>query len=164
MSASDAIARAERDLRTAHLLVEEGDYASSVPRCPGLPRLFYVARALLREKDSTPKTHSGRRNRFGPPARIVFLVQAIGYSVRPVAHAGESGGRERVDGRSSRGYGGTSSTKARGGTIRMSRNGSRHRRSSSPLTITDAFPERASSRNLSSSGSGLSVTVSRTDT
>ena len=32
MSASDAIARAGRYLRTAHLLVEDGDYASPVPR------------------------------------------------------------------------------------------------------------------------------------
>lgn len=63
MSAPDAIARAERYLRTAELLVEDGDYASSVSR--SYYAMFYVARALLREKDSTPKTHSGLRNQFG---------------------------------------------------------------------------------------------------
>ena len=63
MSASDAIARAKRYLRTAHLLVEDGDYASSVSR--SYYAMFYVARALLREKNSSPKTHSGLRNQFG---------------------------------------------------------------------------------------------------
>lgn len=62
MSTSDAIARAERYLRTAHLLVEDGDYASSVSR--SYYAMFYVARALLRERNSLPKTHSGLRNQF----------------------------------------------------------------------------------------------------
>lgn len=63
MSASDAIARAERYLRTAELLIDDGDYASSVSR--SYYAMFYVARALLQEKDSAPKTHSGLRNQFG---------------------------------------------------------------------------------------------------
>jgi len=38
MSAEDAVARAERYLETAEMLIEEGDYESSVSRSPVLGR------------------------------------------------------------------------------------------------------------------------------
>lgn len=63
MSSEDAIARAERYLRTATLLVDEEDYASSVSR--SYYAMFYVARALLKQAGSEPGTHSGMRNQFG---------------------------------------------------------------------------------------------------
>ena len=56
-----AIARAERYLRTAKMLL--GDYASSVTR--SYYPMFYVACAVLRRAGSEPQTHSGLRNQFG---------------------------------------------------------------------------------------------------
>jgi uncharacterized protein (UPF0332 family) len=63
MSDADALARAERYLNTAELLIDEGDYASSVSR--SYYAMFYVARALLKREGSEPSTHSGLRNQFG---------------------------------------------------------------------------------------------------
>jgi uncharacterized protein (UPF0332 family) len=63
MSGEDAIARAERYLRTADVLIEEGDYESSVSR--SYYAMFFVARALLGQVGSEPQTHSGIRNQFG---------------------------------------------------------------------------------------------------
>lgn len=63
MSAEDAIARAERYLKTAEMLIDDGDYASSVSR--SYYAMFYVARALLRQIGREPQTHSGLRNQFG---------------------------------------------------------------------------------------------------
>jgi len=63
MSAEDAIARAERYLKTADMLIEDGDYASSVSR--SYYAMFFVARALLRQVGTEPQTHSGIRNQFG---------------------------------------------------------------------------------------------------
>lgn len=63
MSTEDAIARAKRYLKTAELLIDEGDYASSVSR--SYYAMFYVARALLERSGSEPGTHSGLRNQFG---------------------------------------------------------------------------------------------------
>ncbi len=63
MSAEDAIARAKRYLETAELLINEGDYASSVSR--SYYAMFYVTRALLERSGSKPNTHSGLRNQFG---------------------------------------------------------------------------------------------------
>lgn len=57
------MARAERYLRTADILIGEGDYASSVSRL--FYAMFYVARALLKQVESPPETHSGLRNQFG---------------------------------------------------------------------------------------------------
>lgn len=57
MSAENAIARAKRYLKTAELLINEGDYASSVSR--PYYAMFYVARALLERSGSEPGTHSG---------------------------------------------------------------------------------------------------------
>ena len=47
MSAEDAAARAERYLETAEMLIEEGDYESSVSR--SYYAMFFVARALLKK-------------------------------------------------------------------------------------------------------------------
>lgn len=63
MSTDDAIQRAHRYLDTAALLIEEGDFESSVSRA--YYAMFYVARALLKQDGITPKTHSGLRNQFG---------------------------------------------------------------------------------------------------
>lgn len=63
MSTEDAIARAERYLKTADMLIEDGDYESSVSR--SYYAMFFVARALLRQVGSEPQTHSGIRNQFG---------------------------------------------------------------------------------------------------
>lgn len=63
MSVDDAIDRAGRYLKTADLLLEEGDYASSISRA--YYAMFYIARALLKQEGSTPRTHSGLRNQFG---------------------------------------------------------------------------------------------------
>jgi uncharacterized protein (UPF0332 family) len=63
MSTEDAIARAERYLKTADMLIEDGDYESSVSR--SYYAMFFVARALLRQVGSDPQTHSGIRNQFG---------------------------------------------------------------------------------------------------
>lgn len=63
MSAEDAIDRADRYLKTADLLLDDGDYASSISRA--YYAMFYVARALLKQEGSTPDTHSGLRNQFG---------------------------------------------------------------------------------------------------
>ena len=63
MSTDDAIERARRYLDTAALLIEEGDFESSVSRA--YYAMFYVARALLEQDGITPKTHSGLRNQFG---------------------------------------------------------------------------------------------------
>jgi uncharacterized protein (UPF0332 family) len=63
MSTETAMARAERYLRTADILIDEGDYASSVSR--SYYAMFYVARALLKQVGSAPETHSGLRNQFG---------------------------------------------------------------------------------------------------
>lgn len=63
MSTEDAIARAERYLKTADMLIEDGDYESSVSR--SYYAMFFVARALLRQVGSEPQTHSGIRNPFG---------------------------------------------------------------------------------------------------
>ena len=63
MSATDAIARTERYLRTAKMLIDDGDYASLVSRSHYA--MFYVTRALLRRAGSEPQTHSGLRNQFG---------------------------------------------------------------------------------------------------
>ncbi len=62
MSTNDAIERARRYLDTAALLIEEGDFESSVSRA--YYAMFYVARALLEQDGITPKTHSGLRNQF----------------------------------------------------------------------------------------------------
>ena len=62
MSAEDAVVRAERYLKTADMLIEDGDYESSVSRSY---YAFFVARALLRQAESEPQTHSGIRNQFG---------------------------------------------------------------------------------------------------
>jgi uncharacterized protein (UPF0332 family) len=45
MSGEDAIARAERYLKTADMLIEDGDYESSVSR--SYYAMFFIARALL---------------------------------------------------------------------------------------------------------------------
>jgi len=63
MSAEDAVVRAERYLKTADMLIEDGDYESSVSR--SYYAMFFVARALLRQAESEPQTHSGIRNQFG---------------------------------------------------------------------------------------------------
>ena len=63
MSTDDAIQRAHRYLDTATLLIEEGDFESSVSRA--YYAMFYIARALLKRDGITPKTHSGLRNQFG---------------------------------------------------------------------------------------------------
>ena len=63
MSAEDAAARAERYLETAEMLIEEGDYESSVSR--SYYAMFFVARALLKKTGTEPQTHSGIRNQFG---------------------------------------------------------------------------------------------------
>jgi len=162
MSASDAIARTERDLRPTC----SSRMGTTPPRFLGVPA--YHACSTSPGRCSAKRTVH-RRRRADVAIGSGHLPGSSSWS-KPSAIRSDQlltpanlGDGSVSTGRSSRGYGGKSSTKARGGTIRMSRNGSRHRRSSSPLTITDAFPERASSRNLSSSGSGLSVTVSRTD-
>lgn len=63
MSAEDAIQRARRYLDTADLLIDEGDFESCVSRA--YYAMFYVARAVLKKKGTTPKTHGGLRNQFG---------------------------------------------------------------------------------------------------
>jgi uncharacterized protein (UPF0332 family) len=59
----DAIRSADQYLRSAHLLLEAGDYRSSVSR--SYYAMFYVTRALLRDVDVRTKTHSGLRRQFG---------------------------------------------------------------------------------------------------
>ena len=63
MSTENALQRARRYLDTAALVLNDGDFESAVSRA--YYAMFYVARALLEQKDITPKTHSGLRNQFG---------------------------------------------------------------------------------------------------
>jgi uncharacterized protein (UPF0332 family) len=63
VSTENALQRARRYLDTAALVLNDGDFESAVSRA--YYAMFYVARALLEQKDITPKTHSGLRNQFG---------------------------------------------------------------------------------------------------
>ncbi len=63
MSVQNALRRAQRYLKTAALLLEEGDYESSVSRA--YYAMFYLVRELLRQKGIEPSTHSGTLNQFG---------------------------------------------------------------------------------------------------
>lgn len=63
VSADNAIQRARRYLDTAALVLKDGDFETSVSRA--YYAMFYVARAVLKQKGITPKTHSGIRNQFG---------------------------------------------------------------------------------------------------
>lgn len=57
MSAESAHQRAERYLDTAQLVLEAGDYESSVSR--SYYAMFYMVRALLNRHGLSAKTHSG---------------------------------------------------------------------------------------------------------
>lgn len=63
MSAESAIQRARRYLKTAALVMEDGDFETCVSRA--YYAMFFVARELLRREDITPNTHQGLINQFG---------------------------------------------------------------------------------------------------
>jgi uncharacterized protein (UPF0332 family) len=63
MSVESSFERAEQYLTSADLLLDVQDYASVVSR--SFYAMFFVARALLKEEDVTPKTHAGMVNQFG---------------------------------------------------------------------------------------------------
>ena len=96
-----AIARAERYLRTAKMLL--GDYASSVTR--SYYPMFYVACAVLRRAGSEPQTHSGLRNQFGlhfvkegPLSERFAGMLNDAEEMRTLADYGEGGWGERGEG------------------------------------------------------------------
>lgn len=62
MSAASAQARARRYLDSAALLLNAGDYESSVSRA--YYAMFYVARAVVRQRGARPKTHAGVMRQF----------------------------------------------------------------------------------------------------
>lgn len=63
MSAESAIQRARRYLKTAALVIEDGDFETGVSRA--YYAMFFVARELLRREDIAPSTHQGLINQFG---------------------------------------------------------------------------------------------------
>ena len=62
MSADAAIGRARKYLKTASLAFQEEDYESCVSRA--YYAMFYVTRALTRQRGIAARTHSGIINQF----------------------------------------------------------------------------------------------------
>ncbi len=60
---SDFITKAERFLRTAKLVLEDGDYASCVSRC--YYSMFVITEAILLTKNITASSHKGTISFFG---------------------------------------------------------------------------------------------------
>lgn len=58
-----ALQRAERYLRTAAIVLEDGDLETAVSR--SYYAMFFMARVLLQREDIDPKTHKGVVNQFG---------------------------------------------------------------------------------------------------
>lgn len=63
MTAEDATLRAERYLKTAELVREDGDLETCGSRA--YYTMFYIARELLHREDIEPNTHKGLVNQFG---------------------------------------------------------------------------------------------------
>lgn len=63
MNVDEVMEKAERYVSSARLLHDDGDNISAVSRA--YYAMFFMARALLKQKNVAPKTHAGIVNQFG---------------------------------------------------------------------------------------------------
>ena len=81
MSVESLLVRAEKYLQTAALLLETGDYASSISRA--FYAMLFATRAALRTRELDPSTHKGVFTLFNEHF-IQFLQHQIQCLVQPV--------------------------------------------------------------------------------